>query len=236
MRVFIGVDPRDVVSYQVLRWSIERRARKPVSVVPLIRFQLPITRTGLTEFTYTRYAVPLLCGYKGRAVFMDSDMLCLTDICELFETPMEGAVALVKHEQRFEWPSLMLFDCGKCKRLTAEYINDPNTRPQSFEWAENVDALDPRWNHVVGYTPPRDDAWIVHYTAGTPGFRELRGCEYTAEWLAEREHLTYQDSWLAIHGRSVHRDKVEQAIARRVNGDHDESRARKPTVELATPN
>ena len=226
MRIFIGVDPRDVVSYNVLRWSIERRARKPVSVVPLIRFQLPITRTGLTEFTYTRYAVPMLSGFRGRAVFMDSDMLCLADIRELLETPMEGPVAVVKHEERFEWPSLMLFDCGRCRKLTADYINDPESRPQTFEWADKVDSLDSRWNHVIGYNAPRDDAWIVHYTAGTPGFKELRGCEYSAEWLAERDHMNYQDSWLAIHGNSVHRKMVEGWIERRVHGgNHDQGYA-----------
>ena len=36
-----------------------------------------------TEFTYTRFLVPYLCGYQGKAIFIDCDMLCLGDIAEL---------------------------------------------------------------------------------------------------------------------------------------------------------
>lgn len=212
MRVFIGVDPRDAVSYNVLRWSIERRATKPVSVTPLILPQLPITRRGLTEFTFTRYAVPALCGHKGKGLFLDSDMLCLGNIEELFEFEFDDDVAVVKNEQPFEWPSLMLFNCEGCRNLTVQYINDETTKPQTFEWARSVAGLPSEWNHCVGYDAPRDDAKLVHYTAGTPGFKERRACEYSEHWHAELKSLTAQSSWLEVHGRSVHRGRVLEEL------------------------
>lgn len=208
MRVFIGVDPRDVVSYNVLRWSIERRGTRPVQVTPLILPQLPITRRGLTEFTYSRYAVPALCGFRGKALFLDSDMLCLGNIAELFAFDFTESVAVVKSKERFEWPSLMLFNCGECTQLSVQYINDETTKPQDFSWAKGVAELPAEWNHCVGYDEPRDDAKLVHYTMGTPGFKERRDCEYADEWRAELESMNAQSSLLEVHGRSIHMPKI----------------------------
>lgn len=208
MRIFIGVDPRDAVSYNVLRWSIERRASRVPAIVPLILPQLGLNRTGLTHFTYTRYMVPQLCGYQGKALFLDSDMLCLGDVAELFDYEFSDSVAVVKNKERFEWPSLMLFNNNKCLKLTKDYIENPENHPQSFDWANGVSALPSEWNHCVGYDEPRDDAKLVHYTSGTPGFKERRRCEYAQHWHQEKESMNSQVSWLEIHGKSVHRDMV----------------------------
>ena len=55
MRIYIGVDPRQPIAYNVLQWSITRRTSKPVAIIPLVRPQLQGDRVGLTEFTFTRY-------------------------------------------------------------------------------------------------------------------------------------------------------------------------------------
>jgi hypothetical protein len=75
MRIFIGVDPRSPISYNVLQWSIVRNASKPVQIVPLVLPQLPLKRRGLTEFTFTRYLPPYLCNYRGTSIFLDADMV-----------------------------------------------------------------------------------------------------------------------------------------------------------------
>lgn len=208
MRIFIGVDPRDQVSFNVLQWSIVRRSSKPVAICPLVLPQLRFGRQGLTQFTFTRYLVPMLCGYQGKALFLDSDMLCLGDIAELFSFDFDEPVAVVKNKERFEWPSLMMFNSHLCTNLTRDWLEDENNHPQSFNWARGVAELPSEWNHCVGYDEPRPDAKIVHYTSGTPGFKERRACEYSREWFAERESMNSQVSWLEIHGGSVHRDKV----------------------------
>lgn len=214
MRIFIGVDPRDQVSFNVLQWSIVRRSTRPVAICPLVLPQLGFSRQGLTQFTFTRYLPPLLCGYKGKSLFLDSDMLCLGDISELFSYEFEEPVAVVKNKERFEWPSLMMFNNELCQNLTKEYIENPESKPMSFEWAESVGELPPEWNHCVGYDEPRSDAKLVHYTSGTPGFKERRSCEYSKEWHAEKEAMNSQVSWLEIHGMSVHRDKVIEELCR----------------------
>lgn len=208
MRVFIGIDPRQAVAYNVLRWSIERRAHKPVQVIPLILPQLPISRRGLTDFTFSRYLPPYLCGYKGVSVFMDADMLCLGNVHELNEYVGDDAVYVVKGEERFEWPSLMVFNNAKCEQLTPEWIDDESNMPQKFEWAESIGELPTEWNHCVGYNLPRQDAKLVHYTMGIPHFEETRDCEYSKEWWDEYHAMNRGCSWLALMGKSVHAKKI----------------------------
>lgn len=217
MRVFIGVDPRDAVSFNVLQWSIIRRTSRPVSICPLVLPQLPITRRGLTDFTFTRYLVPKLCGYQGTALFLDSDMLCLGDIAEVFAHDFRGsALAVVKNRERFEWPSMMYFNNAECRGLTLDYVSDPRSSPQSLEWADEISELPAEWNHCVGYDEPRDDAKLVHYTMGTPGFKERAWCEYAREWFEERDSMNSQGSILSIHGKGVHMPKILAELEQRM--------------------
>src|SRR5262245_20677676 len=105
--IFIGFDPRQQLSYNVLASSITRRASEPIAIHSLKLETLPIKRQGLTPFTFSRFLVPWLMDGKGWGLFLDSDMLCLTDICEIFRrAEREGgdkAVYVAKVPARFEW-------------------------------------------------------------------------------------------------------------------------------------
>ena len=118
--VFIGYDPRQPLAYNVLQHSIVRHSSRPVAITPLILSQLPMKRRGLTEFTFSRFLVPYLCGFKGKALFLDADMVVTGDISELFEQDELYAVAVQQDQPKFEWPSVMFFNCGACIRLTPE--------------------------------------------------------------------------------------------------------------------
>lgn len=202
MRVFIGVDNRQPVAYNVCRFSIERRASKPVHIMPLRIDWMPVKRRGLTDFSFSRYLVPYLCGYEGEALFMDPDMLVLDDIHKIAEMAGEEAVSVVKNPKRFEWSSLMYFRNAKCKDLTPELVEQG--APQGFKWAPDVGALPAEWNHLVGYDAPRDDAKIVHYTMGIPCWPETANCEYSREWKKEAHLSMGTVSWQELMGSSVH--------------------------------
>lgn len=210
LRVFIGVDPRQPVAYHVLSSSIMRRSSKPVAITPLILTTLPIKRRGLTDFTYARYLVPYLCGYHGKAVFLDSDMLLLGDIAELFEYSA-APVSVVPFAEKFafEMPSVMVFDCSACEKLTPEFIDNDHNHPQSFGWADRVGVIPPQWNFLVGYSDESmHDVKLVHYTQGVPGYKECRDTIYAKEWFDEREAMLSSVSWLEIMGTSVHAPHV----------------------------
>lgn len=184
--------------------SIAWRSSKPVPIFYLILNQLPIKRRGLTEFTYSRYLVPWLCDYKGIALFADADMLVQGDIAELFALKDESAVQVMKHQKRFEWPSLMLFDCAKCTRLTPEYI-DGQTIPQNMDWADTIGDLPKEWNHCVGYAEkPEQTPKLIHYTKGIPVWPETKGCDYSDLWWKELEYCNSTVSHDELMGGSVH--------------------------------
>lgn len=221
LKVFIGFDPRQPVAYQVAQASIVRNSSRPVSITPLILSQLPLKRRGLTEFTFSRYLVPYLCGYEGEALFVDADILCIGDIAELpWDT--DDAVSVVKHTTvtkggqtvnvQFERPSVMLFNCEQCPPLSLDLIE--NGTPQKLEtWAHSVGDLPHEWNYLVGYDTG-GGAKLAHFTQGIPIFEETCKDEYAAEWLEMAKWCSESCSWQEIMGNSVHAKwKQKPAIA-----------------------
>ena len=173
--------------------------------------QLPISRRGLTDFTYARYLAPFLCGYEGRSLFLDSDMLLVGDVAELFKFELEGSVAVVRFEGDLsvERPSVMLFNNEKCQALTPKYIEAGS--PQSFDWAEGVGHLPPEWNYLVGYSSGVEPK-LLHFTQGVPGYRECRGAEYAQHWHREKMLVDHQVSWFEVMGNSVHARPVLESL------------------------
>lgn len=208
-RVFIGYDHRQPVSYSVLHHSIIVHAKNPVSITPLVLHQLPLKRTGLTPFTWSRFLVPYLCGFRGRALFLDIDMLVLGDINEVFEIAGDEAVSVVKNKEAFEWASLMLFnnEHPDNRVLTPEFIEKANGL-HAIKWTDSIGGLPSEWNHIVKYDEPRDDAKLVHYTAGVPIFPQTKGGEYTDEWMKHAEFMASTQPWEVLMGRSRHVDRV----------------------------
>lgn len=219
IRVFIGFDPREDVAFSVLAHSIHRRSSQPVAIAPVTLSQLGDVyrraRNPLqsTEFSFSRFLTPYLCGYEGWAVFMDCDMLVLDDIAKLWALRDEAyAVQVVKHvhvpkedvkflgavQTKYEkknWSSVMLMNCGRCRALTPDYVNAATgLELHQFKWLGDdglIGELPERWNHLVGYDAPRKDAALVHYTIGGPYFDEYAGCEYAREWHAERDSMLH---------------------------------------------
>ncbi len=215
--VYIGYDAREAAAFSVLAHSINARASQPVCIAPVMLSQLkgvfsrerhPLQST---DFSFSRFLTPYLSRYEGWSVFMDCDMLNLADIAELWALREDRyAVMVVKHqhvpkeERKFlnepqtkyekkNWSSVMLFNNARCRALTPEYVNTASgLELHQFKWLDGenlIGAIPDRWNHLVGYNPPRPDAALVHYTLGGPYFDEYRDCEYSKEWFAEREAM-----------------------------------------------
>jgi hypothetical protein len=217
IRIFVGYDAREAAAFSVLSHSIHVRASQPVAVAPLMRSQLAQVHTRernalqSTDFSFTRFLTPWLCGYEGWALFTDCDMLVLDDIANLWSLRDERyAVQVVKHHhvpkedvkflgekqtkyEKKNWSSVMLMNCAKCTALTPEYVNTASgLELHQFKWLGNDDligALPSKWNHLVGYDAPRGDASLVHFTTGGPYFPEYRDCEYSKEWFAEQKDM-----------------------------------------------
>lgn len=219
IRCFLGYDPNETVSYHVLAHSILRHASVPVSVTPLVLSQLPMTRERTpkqsTEFSFSRFLVPWLCGFRGTAVFLDCDMLCRGDIADLRGEPGK-AVSVVKHDytprpedkflgqqqtiyQKKNWSSVMVFDCAQCPMLTPHYVNTASgLELHQFKWLGGeygIGALDPVWNCLIGEPNQcaMESAKLWHFTRGTPCFKAFRDCPGAREWEEEKRLMNYHN-------------------------------------------
>ncbi len=215
LRVFIGYDPRQPVAYHVAAHSLASRSSIPLAITPLVLKTLPITRRGLTEFTYSRFLAPYLCGYEGWSVFLDADMLVLGDIAELMRhvyVRPPSSVHVVKHERKFEQASLMVFENSRCTEITPEYVDNPSTPLMNFPWARgNVGELPKEWNHLVGYDKPKN-AKLVHFTMGVPVWAQTQDCEYSNLWRAELQALQFTVDYPELMGHSVHDKHVAAGV------------------------
>jgi lipopolysaccharide biosynthesis glycosyltransferase len=219
IKVFIGFDGREAAAFNVLAYSIHRRASAPVTIAPVMQSQLkgvfqrerhPLQST---DFSFSRFLTPYLSDYAGWSIFMDCDMLVLDDIAKLWALRDERyAVMVVKHDhvpaearkflnepqtkyEKKNWSSVMLFNNARCRALTPEFVNTASgLELHQFKWLgddQQIGALPDQWNHLVGYNPPRTDAALVHYTLGGPYFSEYAGCEYSEQWFAERDAMLH---------------------------------------------
>lgn len=158
----------------------------------------------MTDFTYSRFLVPWLCGYQGRALFLDADMVVTADIRELFELGDASDVQVMKRQQRFEWASAMLFNCARCRILTPEYVEDSSRALLDLKWAQSIGEFPERWNRCVGYSTERAPAKLYHFTKGIPCWPETQKNPEDAVWFKAFEDANFTVSWSELMGNSIH--------------------------------
>lgn len=158
-----------------------------------------------TGHAISRFLVPHVCEYSGWALFTDGDVLFRHDVGQLFAmADPRYAVQVVQHEHqptasakmtghmqtaypRKNWSSVMLLHCGhpSNQALTPELVNTvPGRDLHRFCWLkdEEIGALPPEWNHLVGVSDLHPDPAIVHFTLGTPDMPGYEHAPYSDEW------------------------------------------------------
>jgi len=153
--------------------AIELNDTEPFSAPMSLRFKY----RNVTEFSLYRFLIPQICAYQGKAIYIDSDTICLSDIGELFDTPMAGADFLAKYEAypgEALWAlSVMLIDCEKC-RFDLEHVVDEIDKglysmtdfacmsPRFLSHnRRDIGRLDPRWNVFDEWN---NETKLIHYT------------------------------------------------------------------------
>ena len=218
IRVFVGWDSQEPITYQVATHSILKRASGPVAIVPLRkpglqRYARPRASVEATEFSLTRFLVPYLSGYEGFSIFMDCDMLVNVDIWDVLLHPLAEpgkAVYCCQHDYvpkqatKFEghvqttyprknWSSFMIFDNAKCKALTPDRVNELSGLDlHRFNWLEGdhqIGSLPLTWNWLVGEYEPNQNANVFHYTNGAPCFQGYEDCDHSDLWWQELDDM-----------------------------------------------
>jgi hypothetical protein len=221
LSIYIGFDSREAVAFDTLAYSIRRRTSIPVSIFPVkqdeVRSKGLYRRergpTESTEFSLTRFLVPVLSGYKGWSMFMDCDMLCRADVAGIaseIERQADKALLVCKHdytpspERKFlnqvqtayprkNWSSVMVMNNERCRALTPDYVNTASGLDlHRFNWLDGeheIGGLALEWNWLVAEYAYNPDARIAHFTRGGPWFDEFRESDYATEWFAELESM-----------------------------------------------
>ena len=216
-RVFVGFDQREAVAYHTFAQSLIQNSSVPVSLIPMSLTVLQSiyneTHTDTSnEFIYSRFLVPFLCGFDGPAVFVDGDMVIETDIKELFNLfDSSKAVQVVQHDYktkanlkylgnknedypRKNWSSMILWNCSHAAHriLTPEFVaKQAGSFLHRFRWIDDRDigSLDASWNWLAEEYHANESAHLIHYTLGTPCFKDYRDCSQSDRWHAYYQSL-----------------------------------------------
>jgi lipopolysaccharide biosynthesis glycosyltransferase len=219
VNLFCGHDPREGIGTHVFLESLLRTSTLPVTVCFLHKPTLRRAfghdvKVGTNAFTVSRFLIPYLMQWRGRAIFMDgADMLLRGDLADLWDLfdPYK-AVQVVKHAYesrhprkyvgtamesanehypRKNWASLMLINCDHYawRKLTPTYVETASKLELlTFSWLNEclIGDLPPDWNWLVDEYGANDEAKLVHWTAGVPAFEHYHNAPHADEWMEMR--------------------------------------------------
>ena len=205
----IGFDQREAVAYHTFVQSVIETASIPVRFLPLNMNSLKVydeTHTdGSNEFIYSRFLVPYLMNFKGWAIYVDGDMICLEDIKKLWDLRDEKyAVQVVQHDYqtkvtkkywgnknenypRKNWSSVVIWNCEheKHRILSPNFIqNQTGSFLHRFHWLndDEIGNIDKKWNWLALEYEEKKDINLIHYTIGTPCFKEYSNEAFSSYW------------------------------------------------------
>lgn len=183
LKIFIGTsEHQDTAAERVLVYSLHKNTNEELDIIFLRPSMFPDwdRSTWGTPFSYFRYAIPELCNWKGKAIYMDVDQLNFRNIADLWNTDLEGKPFGMcweadnwnggKHrgtplERGWYSDSVMVIDCEKAKEWVDEihHIRDINNVGDTYKYvffakcgapykekATMIHEIDARWNSFDG--------------------------------------------------------------------------------------
>ena len=215
IRIFVGTDETQTVAARVLEYTIRQHASRPVEIVYLDSVKVPLPRDPKnrprTGFSFKRFAIPSLCNYRGKAIYLDSDMIVFEDIAELWDTPMDTKSILCTwqdappeawrdHEsfQTGRQMSVMLMDCSRLHWDPVEIIRGLDEQHYTYSElmfdfcivpsSEIAATLPAQWNSLENFE--RGITKLLHYTV-VP----------TQPWISDNNPL--ENLWIAFFAEAV---------------------------------
>ena len=182
IRIFIGTSANneDADAEMVLEYSLRKNSSTPLEITFMRQThdtESPWggwrTENWSTPFSGFRWAIPEVCSFQGRAIYMDVDMINLSDITELYNIPMESHHLMAAREGiRFGGTEfcVIVFDCAKMKEhlipvSRMKKIPEFHHRMISkFTRSETIKHFDPAWNNHDGDGKTLDKIKHLHYT------------------------------------------------------------------------
>jgi len=216
INIVVGFDQREAIAYHTFTQSIIEKSSVPIFFTPLavntLKGYRETHKDCSNDFIYSRFLTPYLNNFHGWAIFADGDMICQSDIKELWDLRDESkALQVVKHDYvtkvsrkylgninenypRKNWSSLILWNCGhpKHKILTPDFIASQTGQfLHRFSWLDNDDIgdLPKEWNWLAIEYPINNSAKIIHYTLGTPCFKDYKNTDMADIWYKTQKKI-----------------------------------------------
>lgn len=183
IRVFVGCDPNhcDLESQAVLEWSIRKHATEAVNITWMQLSHNPAspwsgwnTIAWVTPFSGFRWALPEVCGFEGRAIYTDSDVIFMSDIAQLWHQEFRPGKAVMAKGDGSWRLCVSLWDCEAARKHVMplkELRSNPHShgimtqRVRTGNWVQSFKG---NWNCLDGeaYAPLSNPAVkAIHYTA-----------------------------------------------------------------------
>ncbi len=232
LKIFVALDESQLVAARVLEFTIQEHASQPVRLVPMLDMPTPTPKDERnrprTGFSFYRFLIPSLAGYRGRALYLDADMQVFGDVSEIWNVPMDGKAILCTSQTEVpdEWKdtswfkpgrqlSVMLLDCSRLRWDVDEIVAGLDRGDYTYEQLmfdlcivdpdEIADTLPPEWNHLEHFEA--GETKLLHYTVvPTQPWKNDRNP------LAELWTTSYRD---AVRAGAVPREEVERLVRKR---------------------
>ena len=180
IKVFVGADAAQMAGVKVLEYSIKKYASTSVEVIPIDYEDIPVpilpenrSRTG---FSFSRFQIPELCGYSGKAIYLDADMQVFSDISALWDTDFGDADVLYAEQPaakgRSSQFSVMLLNCANLNWDVREIVRALDNKKYSYDQLMQKLCIVPEmkrrpglpyeWNSIEYYRPGK--TCLIHYT------------------------------------------------------------------------
>jgi len=188
IKLFIGCDPNDcdLEQMMVLEYSARKHSSLPIDIEWMRLSRAPSsfwfsdpaqgkgwrTEAWATPFSGFRWGVPAFCGYEGRAIYMDTDMLVLCDLAELWRVRMAPGKVLTGKGRKHSWRfCVAVWDCAAARahlppieRLRA----DPDSHRRMMEYfsqrPELIEPMGSDYNNIDGEKAALEQIRILHYS------------------------------------------------------------------------
>lgn len=247
VRVFIGSGEASLLERKALIHSLRKHTQRELEIYvfngthnaielndgepQIAPMSLKVKYRNATEFSLYRFIIPEICNYQGKAIYVDSDTICLTDIGELFNTPMNGCNFLAKkgaykayRGSDFWGLSVMLIDCEKsqfaletiCDEIDRGLYTQTDFMAMSRAFLSHhpyvIGELDPRWNSLDYWDK---DTKLIHYTGLFSQPWKYPNHPYGELWFnyfneaVASGYITEQDIKLSLHRSYVRLDLLQ---------------------------
>lgn len=131
------------------------------------------TERWATPFTGFRWAIPELCGFKGRAIYLDADVIVLCDLAELWTHPFDkDSFLLAKNRDIRTNHGTCVFDCESVRNhipSLQKLRKNPKSNSKVKRRLKRKPALiteykDETYNCIDGENVDLKNIKILHYS------------------------------------------------------------------------